>query len=279
MSSKKVIDYYNQCHTDYRIFWNIHKNYSIHFGFYDKAHKKHDDAVINMNRILAKISKITSKDKILDAGCGIGGSSIWLAKNFGTNVIGINIHKMQVEIAKKLARKNGVDNLVKFFVKDFMDTNFSPNSFDVVWGLESICHGENKKVFLTKAKRVLKNNGRIIIADFFLKKENLTNNEKRDMNKWLYGWALPNLSSVTEFQKYLEELGFKNIEFRDITKNVMPSSRYMYLLAIIGYPVYKFLEYFNIRTKMQIENIISAYYQHKTLKKDLWTYGIFYAEK
>lgn len=232
-----------------------------------------------MNRVLAKIAKTRFNDKILDAGCGIGGSAIWLAKNFGARVTGINISRMQVEIARKLAKEGKVDNLVKFIVKNFVDTKFPKNSFDVVWGIESVCHAENKKDFLSEAKRILKNNGRIIVADGFLKKEDLTDEEKRDMNKWLYEWAVPNLASINEFQKYLEELNFKNIELKEVTKNVMPSSKRMYIASLFAYPIGKFLEWARIRTEMQTKNIISAYYQHITLKRGLWTYGIFYAEK
>ncbi len=279
MISKKVIKYYNECHIDYKILWKINRYYSIHYGFYDKDHKKHSDAVINMNHVLAKMSKITLKDKVLDAGCGIGGSAIWIAKNIGAKVTGINIHKKQVDIAKELSNKNNVSNLVKFFVRDFTNTGFPKNSFDVVWGLESICYAKNKKIFLSEAKRILKNKGRIIIADGFLKKESLTNDEKKDMHKWLDGWAVPNLSSVKELQRYMEELGFKNIKFNDITKNVMQSSKRMYKASLFAYPIGKLLEWVGIRTSMQTKNIISAYYQHTTLKKGLWTYGIFYAEK
>jgi len=278
MNFKKIIDYYNQCNIDYRILWRINRNLSIHYGFHDKKHKKHDDAVINMNRVLARMAKIKSNDRILDAGCGIGGSSIWLAKKFGSEVVGINISKDQLETAKKSAKNMEVGNLTQFLGKNFADTKFPRNSFDVVWGLESICYAENKKDFLSEARRILKNKGRIIVADGFIKKS-LTDEEEGKMNNWLDGWAVPNLAGVNEFKKYLEELGFNNIEFKDITKNVMPSSARLYMASIFGYPIGKLLEWAGIRTKIQTKNIISAYYQHITLKRGLWLYGIFYAEK
>lgn len=279
MNLDKILDYYNQCYIDYRLIWKIDKTLCIHFGFYDRNHKRHEDAVINMNRVLAKISKINSSDKILDVGCGIGESSIWIGKNFNSDVTGININKIQVEMASGFARKNNVDDMVKFHVRNFMDTKFPKNSFDVIWGLESICYAKNKKRFLSEAKRILKNKGRIIIADGFLKRKNLSSQEKNYMGKWLKGWAVPNLVTFDEFKKYLEDLGFRNIKFREITENVMPSSRRLYLASLFTYPIGKLLQWINVRTKIQTENMISAYYQHITIKKGLWGYGIFYAEK
>lgn len=279
MNSNKVIDYYNQCHFDYRMIWGINRNLSIHVGFYDKDHKNHDSAVLNMIHVLAKTAKITSNDLVLDAGCGIGGSAIWLAKNTRSNVVGININKNQIKIAEELAKKNNVDDRVKFYVKDYMNLDFPDNTFDAVWGLESICYAEDKKEFLSQAKRVLKKNGRIIIADGFIKKENLTNKEKKYLSLWFDGWAIPNLASVNEFKKNLEELGYSNIEFKDITKNVMPSSKRMYLISVSLYPLGKILEWMNLRTRAQTNNIIAAINQYKVAKNNIAVYGIFYAEK
>ena len=276
---KGLIDYYNECYIDYRILWRTNKNLSLHYGFHDEKHKTHDKAVINMNRVLAKTAKIKSKDRVLDAGCGIGGSSIWIAKNLEAEVTGLNVHEGQLKIARYLSKKNKVESLVKFVKGDFTDTGFPDSYFDAVFGLESICYAENKKDFLKETRRILKNNGRMVIADGFLKKENLEINEKKEMEKWLDGWYVPNLAGINEFRIYLEELGFKNIEFRDITENVMPSSVRLYRASIPAYPIGKFLELVKIRTKKQTGNIVSASYQYKTLKKGLWAYCIFYAEK
>lgn len=279
MTMREIIEYYDQCHSDYRRLWKLDRNLAIHYGFYDKRHKTHDDAVINMNRVLAKTAKITSKDNVLDAGCGIGGSSIWIAKNIGAKVTGLNIHGAQLKIANNLAREYNVNHLVKFVKGNFMHTRFPNKRFDVIWGLESVCYAENKKDFLMEAKRLLKNKGRIVVADGFLKKENLNSKEKEEMEKWLAGWAVPNLASLTEFRTCLDELGFKNIRFRDVTENVLPSSVRMHKASILAHPASKIFESIGLRTKIQTGNTASAFYQYVTIKKGLWGYGIFYAER
>ena len=232
-----------------------------------------------MNHALAKIAKISSQDKVLDCGCGIGGSTIWLAKEIKADLTGININKMQIKIARELIKENNLESLARVINNDYMKTRFQSKTFDVVWGLESICYACDKKQFLKEAKRILKEKGRIIIADGFLKTKNLSSKEKEEMSIWLNGWAVPNLSTVSEFKRYLKELNFRNIKYKDIRKNVMPSSKRLYYASIIGYPFGMVLKWLGLRNEMQTNNMISAYYQYITLRKGLCTYGIFYAEK
>lgn len=273
-----VIDFYSECYADHCLVWGLRRNLGLHYGFYDERHKRHSPAVMNMNRVLAEIAKITRKDNVLDAGCGIGGTALWIAKHTGARVTGLNIHPGQLAIAKGIAERKDEDEdgLVDFIEGDFTATPFPSGVFDVVLALESACYTEDKRSFLEEAKRVLKKGSRLVIADGF-SREGLEEGEKTEMGKWLKGWAIPNLSSVREFRGYLEELGFSNVQFRDITKNVMSSSLRMYRIGSLFCPIGRALEVLKLRTKVQNSSTRSAIYQHKTLKNGLWTYGVFSA--
>ena len=168
---------------------------------------------------------------------------------------------------------------VEFLKKDFLDTGFKENYFDVVWGLESICYAEDKRDFIQEAYRILKPGGRLIVADGFLVKEQLNQEENILIKKWLDGWIVPNLAGISQFNEYLEDNKFKNIKFSDIGNNVMPSSIRIYRCAAYGLGLWKFLRLIRIKSEMQVNHLIGGIYQHKTLKTGLWTYGIFYAEK
>ena len=279
VTSNKVLDYYNQCHIDYQIAWRLNKTFSIHYGFYDQDHRDHDSAVANRNRVMAQMAKITAADRVLDAGCGVGGSTVWLAKNVDASVVGINLSARQLEIAHQLATSKGVTCQVEFSVRSFNETRFPDESFEVVWGLESICYAEHKELFVAEAARVLKPGGRIIVADGFLNRTALSRREKLHLSAWLEGWAVPNLASVNDFQSYLNKLGFTNIKFVDITANVLPSSKRMFRASILYYPLSKFFEWRGARTGMQARNLTAAYHQYLALKQGSWLYGIFCAEK
>lgn len=277
MSTDDIQEYYTRAHIDYLLVWRIFRNHGLHVGFYDDDHDSHDAAVENMNRILADTVDIGPGDRVLDAGCGIGGSSVWLADHRDVEVVGSNITPSQLERARRLAAKRELDRQVKFVDDDFTDMDFPDDSFDVVWGLESVCHAEETKAFLAEAARVLAPGGRLVVADRFMATRDLTSGERRRMNHWLDGWAIPHLAHHEDFRAALDSTGFETVEFRDITEHTLPSSRWMSIVSALCYPGSRFLELLRLRDETQTKNVIAGYYQYLTLRDGLWTHGIFSA--
>ena len=277
--SQQIIDYYDSCDIDYKLIWNLDKSYAMHFGYWDEKVKNFPQSLERENEILAEKVKIKSSDVVLDAGCGVGGSSIFLAKKFGCKIFGITLSKKQAEQATKNAERNGVASNTEFLVMDFENITFSDKTFDVVWAIESVCHANNKKKFLEGVDRILKQRGRLVIADGFAVKKDYKDREKDIMQKWLAGWGVNFLETKENFEKFLLDTGFKKISFFDITDHVMPSSKRLYEYSLPAMLFGKIAEFLKIRTKIQTGNIIAARYQHKALLKNLWKYEIFYAEK
>ena len=105
-SSKDIEDYYDQTEVHYRMFWKLEKVMGLHYGIWTDKTKNITEAILNTNILLKEMGEIKASDKVLDAGCGIGGSSIFLAKSVGCSVTGISLSKKQVETATKLAAAN-----------------------------------------------------------------------------------------------------------------------------------------------------------------------------
>ncbi len=279
IGKKQIVNYYDSAEIDYKLFWNLNSSAAMHYGYWDKRVKTLPEALEKENEILAEKVKIKKSDIVLDAGCGVGGSSIFLAKKYRCNVIGITLSKKQANSASEKAKKAKVTDRTKFFVMDYEHTTFSSKKFDVVWAIESFCHAENKKQFIEESFRILKPNGRIIIADGFTKKEAVTASEKDIMNKFLSGFQVNYLETPSNIKIFLKKAGFQKITYMNITKNILPSSVKMYRYTLSTLLLGKVAEWLKFRTKIQTENIMAARYQYEALQKDLWEYGIFYAEK
>jgi tocopherol O-methyltransferase len=178
MDKQAIATWYDESSPLYRYFWYLNSDsIALHYGFWEKKTKRIGEALQNTNRVMAEQVNITTDDRVLDAGCGIGGSVLWLAKNKQAEVVGISISAKQIEKAKILAKQAKVDHLVSFSVTDYLHTEFPEESFDVVWAIESVCHAEKKEDFLKEAYIVLKKGGRIIIADGFIRREPKTERE------------------------------------------------------------------------------------------------------
>src|SRR5437588_8503425 len=136
----RIRDYYDQTWLDYRMLWLNPQNRAIHFGYWDEHTHSHAESLLNMNRVLASHLGIRSGQRILDAGCGVGGSAIWLAKTYDVEVVGITPVAGQVARARHYAQEHRVADRVSFEQQDYTHTTFSDASFDVVWAMESLCH-------------------------------------------------------------------------------------------------------------------------------------------
>jgi len=279
LKKQDIIRYYESCEVDYKLIWRLDRCHAMHLGYWDETTQGVSESLIKENEILAQIAHIKKNDRVLDAGCGVGGSAMFLAKNTGCHVTGITITPRQVVSARKNAANYGVSDLTEFHEMDFSKTSFNDHCFDVIWGIESICHADNKKDFIMEAYRLLKSGGRLIIADGFTSHDHYNTKDKRTLNNWLRGWGVNSLETSWNFKKYLKEAGFEDISYRDITENAIPSITRLYRYSFPALVFGKIAEFLRIRNKIQTGNVWGAFYQYKAIKKGLWEYGIIYAKK
>ena len=82
---------------------------------------------------------------IVDVGCGIGGSSRYLARKYQAKVNSITLSPVQVQRAVDITAKQGLTELVHFQVANALKQPFQDGSFDLVWSMESGEHMPDKK--------------------------------------------------------------------------------------------------------------------------------------
>ena len=276
---QRVINYYEATHIDYRALWTGSDNRAVHFGYYDAQARNHGSALLRMNEVLAESVHITSTDTVLDAGCGYGGSAMWLAQKYGCRVTGITVSPLQAQKGQRYVRERGLEKIVKVLEDDYSNLNFKEDYFDVYWALESLVHAEDRDRVLEEAYRVLKPGGRIVIAEYTLRDDPmLTKAEQEYLTPWLRGWAMPKLLTGKVFVEALERGGFQEIRVQDATEHVRPSLRRLEILSVLNYPIALFIAPLFFR-KERLENYYGFRRQINAFKKNMWHYSIITARK
>jgi SAM-dependent methyltransferase len=168
--------------------------------------------------LLAERSEISNNMAILDAGCGSGSSSIFLARRYGCKVVGIDIDQKSLTRAYKTARKKAVLDRVAFRTMDICGLSFQDQTFD-----GAICQAA---LIFTKKREALKTIYKKINAKGFVGiielawKTNPPNNIARRVGNTLCAAAV-NTEKHSDWIKLLRQTGFNVVhaELQDLNFN------------------------------------------------------------
>ena len=273
----RIRTYYDQTQFDYRAIWLNKDNRAMHFGYWNAWTRSHADSLINMNRVLARRIGIRRGDRVLDAGCGVGGSAIWLAKTYGVAVVGITPVAGQVARAYRYARQHGIGESVAFAQQDYTRTTFTEGCFDVVWAMESVCHAPDKRRFFAEARRLLRPGGRLGIAEYMRSRRPLDMDGEHLLATWVRSWEIPDLGTGDEFRAWASEAGFTDVQVWDCTPHVRRSLRRMARIAAFTWPLALLLRALHVRNDLQHRHTRGAWEQYRALRRGDWFYGMLTA--
>lgn len=273
-TEQDIIAYYDECEVDYKIVWHLRTHLAMHYGYWEPGTGKLRDALHNMNVKLASFGGVQPHSRVLDAGCGVGGSSFFLAGERQCFVEGITLSEQQVAKAYDHAHALSLENKVHFSRQNYCNTDFPNNHFDFVWAMESVCHAADKADFLREAYRVLKPGGTLLMADFFR-----VTVPSEWLKKWARSWAVPDFSTTANFRESARGLGFNEPVLEDITHFVTPSIRRLYYCFFPGIVITTVGQWLGLRTPLQSLNTWSTLYQYKSFQAGDWRYLFFRATK
>jgi tocopherol O-methyltransferase len=268
---KSVIrNHYDVSTVFYRLLWGPH----IHHGYWE-GNESSQAAQLQLTKKLADLAGIRIGSSVYDIGCGMGGSSQWLAKNKDCEVTGVTLSPVQRLWAATSAKVNRVSPLPKFVCEDAELIEFDDQSADFVWSIECTEHLFDKPNFFKKAARWLKPGGRFALCAWLAKEDPLNAQEKLLVERVCDGMFCPSLGSQSDYVKWFEDAGLKVIQTGiwtrqvertwELCRNRVERTGVRHLARILGKNHTLFLDHFDA--------ILSAY------QSGAMEYGFFVAEK
>jgi tocopherol O-methyltransferase len=268
---KKVIqNHYDISTVFYRLLWGPH----IHHGYWENQESSRD-AQVALTKRLASLADVQRGSVVYDIGCGMGGSSQWLASNLACKVTGVTISPVQRRWAAMSATWNRITPRPRFVCEDAESISFETESADIVWSIECTEHLFDKATFFRNAARWLKPGGRFALCAWLAGSGPLTSHQQEQAMRVCEGMFCPSLGNAEDYIGWFEAAGMRMVHHDlwtrrveqtwEICKRRVERSGVQWLAPILGKNHVLFLNHFDA--------ILNAY------RSGAMEYGVFIAEK
>jgi len=147
--------------------------------------------------------------KVLDIGCGIGGSAFYMAQHYGVDVFGIDLSTNMIDLAKEYWKEMNpaIKHRTRFLVEDATTMEYPENFYDVVYSRDTILHIEDKLHLFKLFEKTLKPGGQLVISDYCCGDGVHTQAFKDYVKQRGY-----NLLTVSDYGKTIKKAGFEEVQ-------------------------------------------------------------------
>lgn len=251
-----------------------------HFGYFTPGQNSssYTAAHEEMHRQLAHRLALPPGSRVLDAGCGEGHTALYLAKQKGFQVEGIDLVDTSLEAALKAAQDNNLTEKVHVQVGDYATYPWPKESFDAVFTMETLVHVANYQDALAHFYELLKPKGVLVLFEYSMTAPK--NLKLTQLRLWeqvieqtsMYG--LPHFHHGA-FPEILGEAGFDSVVVEDITEHTLPMLEQFYHAAKLRY---KLISILGLQKRFPTITFAVEGYED-IITNSTWRYNIITARK
>ena len=265
-----IRQHYDRLSRLYRLFWGEH----LHHGYWDH-NQSPAEAQIRLMEWLAETAEVSLGNRVLDIGCGLGGSAFWLAKTFDCEVIGLTISPVQARMATRKALSEGWSEQVTFEVQDANEWMPEAESFDVVWVMESSEHFRDKKGFFGRCATALKPGGTLAVCAWLRRDGPVREDEAALVASIGEAMLSASLDGLSDYARWMREAGLSVRTAEDITRYVAPT--WNHCAAMVELPALHWLVRFTSPSTRQFVNSFPL--MRQAYAQGAMAFGLFVAKK
>jgi len=227
----------------------------LNFGYWSKKTEDPIQAQRELCTLVGEFANLKSAENVLDVGSGFSAPAIqWKSIYNFLNISCVNINLLQLKTAKNIVNKNDSNDIVKskkttitsqtLYVKNSADNNislvnstakilpFKEKCMDRIIALESAQHFRPLIQFIQESKRILKNDGLLVIAIPVTttittdNKSITTDNKSASLAQQFKKLGILSLTWASEhyelenIRSLFNEAGFKNVNIQNIGAHV-----------------------------------------------------------
>ncbi len=179
-----------------------------------------------LTKRIAELTRVERECRVLDVASGRGESALFLCRNYGCEVIGVDLSPKMVNYAKNKAINEMLQNRVAYLVSEAEAIPLLEHSCDVVLCECSFSLFADKRKIASEFYRVLRKGGRLGIADFYIREKNNVRGQ------WLLFPCIDRAEEKESYLRILNNAGFGDFHFEDHTSEI--NSLFLRLLFDFG---------------------------------------------
>lgn len=263
VTAAQVREHYDSLTFIYRTFWGDH----IHHGLFLEGNESPVDGQVQMLNYCIRLLELRSAARVLDVGCGHGGTLLHLAKVCSCRGTGLTLSPKQAKLVREQASREGLEKLVSVEVGNADSFDFPAAAFDLVWTMESSEHFGEKAAYFSNVAKTLRPGGKLLLAAW------TGSMESAGVREVARAFLCPELWTAEQYRRAIESVGMKVKQCEDISEKVVRTWEICQERACSAAPVVKLLPKAVREFVEGIDTILDAY-----RSGDL-TYTLLVAEK
>ncbi len=245
-----IKNHYDLSTLFYRLIWGPHIHHGLWFG-----DEPPQFATQQLSECLARHAAIQRDNVVYDIGCGMGGSSALLARQYACIVTGVTLSPVQRRWAATANTLRRTSPRPQFICADAEKIDFPAKSADIVWSIECTEHLFDKPRFFERAATWLKPGGRLAICAWLSGDDEQSLQTQRLVHEVCEGFFCPSLGTQVDYRKWFTDAGLvvqkteiwteQVLKTWELCRDRVASSKVRWLAKLFGQEHVLFLDRFD----------------------------------
>lgn len=183
---------------------------SIHRAVWAPGVATQEQAFHHVDDALLALLAERERPRVVDLGCGVGGSLLYLARQRADLVAeGITISPAQAEVGARLIAEAGLTGRVRVREGDFLAPPDDLADADLACSVEAFVHGPDPAAYFRAAAGVLRPGGLLVLCDDVLTAAGAraTGKQQRRLDEFRTGWRIGSLLTTDDITRLAAAAG------------------------------------------------------------------------